>query len=441
MAVPSTRMQAQGEYLAPGSVLSSGAHSITVLAKIAHGGFGVTYRVRNNVSFSLPGTGKVIYEGETLVLKEIFARGRMERKADGFVVMSDGSDPQQQFQDFLEELGAYSGRSSAPGLVHNFPAEMRGDMERMGAVPIYHAMLLRTRSDSSKFIYAFLMPYISGGQLRDYMTASACSLSAASVVNIFYKLLCTLTYMHNDGGMGRRRFIHRDISPNNVMLTEGGSPILIDYGLTSSQNAKFINAANLKYASPEQRGSKDPRPEQDLFSLGATFFRLIAGSGVSQDLYLDDLSLAERFRILNSAAEKLDGFRSFCSAYEANFRSRTGRSYQESNRFGNHSFAYMFVSGIALSLQKETEGSGRRWKSATEWLNAVFQGVPPSGLSGGSCSAPQKESRSRSLSAEVGERLSASVKQVGQNPLRTTLWVLILLLLVLIATVFVLILS
>lgn len=416
-----TQMRAEGDYLAPGSVLSSGSHSVTILSVISRGGFGVTYRVRNNVAFRPKAAAREVPEGETLVMKEIFTRGSMQRMADGFVTMEDGSDPQQQYSEFLQEAMAFcgavvrtrNGEQTMPGLVHNFPETMRGDMEQMGAVPIYHAMLLRTRADSRKFLYAYLMPYIRGGQLQDRAGASGCTLSGRELVCMFYKLLTTLSYMHNDRKLGGQTFVHWDIKPANIMLTDSGSPILIDYGLTRALNKNYTHAASLYYACPEQKNGAAPCPAHDIYSLGATFFRLLTGHLLPKGLQLEDTQLSWRIGLLRSELAKIDGFRDFTEAYEAAHLQRTGLSYRSSNRYGHYSFSEMFEMGIAqaMSLDTNPQSPLRRWRSATEWLKAVFPSVDPATVSHGMPAVPPARQESRPASPPpVPGRASAGVR-------------------------------
>jgi eukaryotic-like serine/threonine-protein kinase len=81
--------------------------------------------------------------------------------------------------------------------------------------------------------------------------------------------------------------VHRDIKPSNVMLDDGGDVKLLDFGLVLLNRwespigelttvGQFLGT--LDYMAPEQAessGSVDHR--SDLYSLGATLFRLLTG--------------------------------------------------------------------------------------------------------------------------------------------------------------------
>src|SRR5262249_8423095 len=86
--------------------------------------------------------------------------------------------------------------------------------------------------------------------------------------------------------------VHRDVKPSNLMLTRGpdGKPLikLLDLGLASRRASGAVSATTLTdsgavmgtpdYVSPEQvRDSKHVDVRSDLYSLGCTFYHLLAG--------------------------------------------------------------------------------------------------------------------------------------------------------------------
>ena len=78
--------------------------------------------------------------------------------------------------------------------------------------------------------------------------------------------------------------VHRDIKPDNLMLTSRGDLKLVDLGIAKrvdedqglTQTGQAVGTPN--YISPEQiRGSKDIDARADVYSLGATFYHLVTG--------------------------------------------------------------------------------------------------------------------------------------------------------------------
>ncbi|HEV3457469.1 MAG TPA: serine/threonine-protein kinase [Thermoanaerobaculia bacterium] len=129
-----------------------------------------------------------------------------------------------------------------------------------------------------------VMEFIRGKTLEELLkTAGPPSLGLA--IEIALQSLRALGYLHAKG------FVHRDISPDNLMLTEdAGEPRikLIDLGI-----AKILGAADsqltrtgtflgkVRYASPEQfaaAGAATAGARGDLYSFGVVLYELLTGS-------------------------------------------------------------------------------------------------------------------------------------------------------------------
>lgn len=83
----------------------------------------------------------------------------------------------------------------------------------------------------------------------------------------------------------RRRLLHRDVKPGNILMAADGTLALTDFGL-----AKVLDRASLQlttsgggflgtlhYASPEQATGRVLTPASDLYSLGVSLFEAVAG--------------------------------------------------------------------------------------------------------------------------------------------------------------------
>jgi len=93
-----------------------------------------------------------------------------------------------------------------------------------------------------------------------------------------------LNYMHrkSDESGGSLNIIHRDISPQNIIISYSGTVKIIDFGIAKAavkvgHTESGILKGKFAYMSPEQaRGDKiDPR--SDIFSLGVIFHELLTG--------------------------------------------------------------------------------------------------------------------------------------------------------------------
>jgi serine/threonine protein kinase len=94
-------------------------------------------------------------------------------------------------------------------------------------------------------------------------------------VNYLTQLADAVEYMHKE------RWMHRDLCPRNVMITNEGLVKLIDFGLTIPYTPRFCEPGNRTgtpdYLAPEiiRRQSTDHRV--DLFALGVTAYEIFTG--------------------------------------------------------------------------------------------------------------------------------------------------------------------
>jgi serine/threonine protein kinase len=123
-----------------------------------------------------------------------------------------------------------------------------------------------------------VMEYIDGENLRDLLSRSG-SVEWQLVIDIGIQALSALACLHS------RNIVHRDISPDNLMLTNGpGKRVvkLIDLGLTKvledaqAAAGTFFFMGKPSFAPPEQFGGLiDAR--SDIYSLGVVLYQLLTG--------------------------------------------------------------------------------------------------------------------------------------------------------------------
>ena len=83
---------------------------------------------------------------------------------------------------------------------------------------------------------------------------------------------------------GKRKMglVHRDISPQNILIGQDGRVKVIDYGIIKKEDPTEKTRAGLvkgklRYMSPEQACGGPVAPPSDLYSLGAAFLRCVTG--------------------------------------------------------------------------------------------------------------------------------------------------------------------
>lgn len=143
------------------------------------------------------------------------------------------------------------------------------------ALRLSHPHLLRVNTlEDAPFDY-LVMEYVDGGNLTDRWQQQRKRLAPADVRQLMIQVLEGLAYLHNEG------LVHRDIKPDNVLLTRDGKVKLADYGVSTSIRAVRSTeqtAGTLAYMSPEQlRGDRYLDGRSDLFSLGLMAHQLLLG--------------------------------------------------------------------------------------------------------------------------------------------------------------------
>ncbi|MFC1628527.1 protein kinase [Gemmatimonadota bacterium] len=150
-----------------------------------------------------------------------------------------------------------------------------------------------------------VMEYVSGGSLRDALdTAKGKSLPLEKVLTWVQQTAEGLAEAHSQG------IVHRDIKPDNLMLTEKGQIKITDFGLARLETATRLTASGttlgtVNYMSPELITGKDVDHRADLFSLGTTFYELLTGQLVFQGADAN----ATYFAILNQVIDPLTRYR------------------------------------------------------------------------------------------------------------------------------------
>jgi serine/threonine-protein kinase len=108
-----------------------------------------------------------------------------------------------------------------------------------------------------------VMPYITGGTLKDIIVHKTLSLD--EITHLFLQIADALDYAHQQG------ILHRDIKPSNILIDAHGNALLSDFGLTRlAEHASSLTGTSVvgtpAYMSPEQGRGLPLDARSDLYS-------------------------------------------------------------------------------------------------------------------------------------------------------------------------------
>src|SRR3954454_12686665 len=131
----------------------------------------------------------------------------------------------------------------------------------------------RGESDAQQYI---VFEYVDGESLKQLVDRAG-PLPARRVIELGLQIADALAFAHQHG------LVHRDVKPQNVLVTEDGEAKVTDFGIARSldvehgvtQTGTVLGTSN--YLSPEQARGQTVTPATDVYSLGVMLFELLTG--------------------------------------------------------------------------------------------------------------------------------------------------------------------
>lgn len=125
----------------------------------------------------------------------------------------------------------------------------------------------------------YAMPRVSGTTLSDWFAANGVQAALRERLSICMRLAQTLAYLHGTG------YVHGDIKPDNILVADGGFPVLVDFGLAGrfrSQGERVNLTAQEargtpEYMSPERIRGWAVDSRSDLYAFGCLLFEASVG--------------------------------------------------------------------------------------------------------------------------------------------------------------------
>lgn len=239
-AGPATTPEPVVDYvaLAPGRVVGR----YEVLEVLGQGGFGITYRVRDTQL------------DREVALKEYLPPALAIRQ-DGASVLPRSTEVAEDFswgrERFVAEGRTLAGLHDAPAIVKVFDF---------------------IEANGTSYM---VMELVRGGTLEDRVKRRG-PLQPHEIDTFLPVLLEGLQQVHAAG------FLHRDIKPGNILLSEAGVPTLIDFGAArlaiAGRSSTMTAIFTPGFAAPEQFTTGKQGPWTDIYGLAATLHHAITGT-------------------------------------------------------------------------------------------------------------------------------------------------------------------
>lgn len=312
-------------------------------AVLGEGGFGITYSGWD-VTLNIP-----------VAIKEYYPSGLVTRNATlgktTQVVPVSPAKYGTQFRDGIDRVLDEARRM----------AKFRNMQGIVGVYDFFEA-------NSTAYI---VMEYIDGCTLDVYYKNNR--MDNITLFNMLVPVMDAIQLLHNEG------IIHRDISPDNIMVDHDGNFKLLDFGAARGYTEENLTTISVilkkKYAPEEQFRSKGIQgPWTDVYALGATMYELITGQ--TPPMSIDRLVEDEIIDIRESAPSLTKGQ---SEAIMIALAVRSKDRWQSVDEFKN---ALLHSTGAASAKKPDTmqsnekngaKKSGYNMEGIKSGLSAIFR--------------------------------------------------------------------
>ncbi|MEM9248801.1 MAG: serine/threonine-protein kinase [Pseudomonadota bacterium] len=237
---PSTNGE-PADSLRPGTPLLQG--QFLVEGFLNAGGFGITYYARDSLE-------------RRVVIKECYPASMCCRSSE--IVHARSRDQQDDFD----------------AIVHLFGREAR----RLAKLDHPNIVGVRDVFEDNGTAYMAL-DFVDGRDLLDVIEQESQRLTPDMIRDMTFALLDAISHVH---GMG---MLHRDISPDNILIDADNAPVLIDFGAardTARRKSRVLSGLHVVKDgySPQEfyLAHGDQGPSSDLYSLAATLHHVLTGA-------------------------------------------------------------------------------------------------------------------------------------------------------------------
>ena len=156
----------------------------------------------------------------------------------------------------------------------------RFDREARASLELSHDNIVRAYGvGEDNGVPYIVLEYVEGKTLKDLIRESPGGhLSVQQSIGICSQILDALSYAHAHG------IIHRDVKPQNVIVTNRGKAKLADFGIAREVTASTVTFSgknvigSVHYISPEQAKGLPATEESDIYSAGISLYEMLTGT-------------------------------------------------------------------------------------------------------------------------------------------------------------------
>jgi eukaryotic-like serine/threonine-protein kinase len=164
----------------------------------------------------------------------------------------------------------------APNLAQELDFVQRFEREIEALRQLDHPNIIRFYESGAQDGYCYYaMEYVAAPDCAQLLREQG-RMPWKDVLGLAVQVCAALKHAHDHG------VIHRDIKPHNLLRTDDGAVKLADFGVARVFASRQLTSTGAligtaEYASPEQAASKPVTVRSDLYSFGATLYRLLTG--------------------------------------------------------------------------------------------------------------------------------------------------------------------
>jgi len=156
-----------------------------------------------------------------------------------------------------------------------FVGRFRREAQSAARLSHPHIVQIYDWGRSEEGAYYIAMEYVSRGTLKDRIRHDG-ALAPAAAMGVALQISDALSAAHDRG------VIHRDIKPQNVLVTRTGDVKVTDFGIARAASSPVTTTSAVLgtagYMSPEQATGKPVSPATDLYSLGVVIYEMLTGA-------------------------------------------------------------------------------------------------------------------------------------------------------------------